>query len=548
MTQYMLSVHDDAADAVPRGRGAAEGLRRRRRVQHEAPGGGRLGVRRRPAPRSRPPPSSTPRRRGARDRRPVSPSPRSTSAASGSSRPPDLDAALKWAEEGSAACAGKVEVRPFQDEPPTSPSRPAIDRRYAQIERIFREEYGRVVASLVRRFGDIDIAEEAAGEALLVAVEKWPVDGVPPNPGGWLTTTAGNKAHRPDPPRVARATPSTQAGRHDRRPTDTPTSRPAPSSDDRLRLIFTCCHPALAPEARVALTLRLLGGLTVAEIAAAFLVPETTMAQRITRAKAQDQGRQHPLPRARARPTCPTGSAPCSPSSTSSSTRATSPASGEAAVRADLTAEAIRLGRMLRELLPRRPRGRRAAGADAADRGPARGPRAPTASWCRSTSRTAAAGTATLIAEGHALVRECLRARTGPGRYQLLAAINAVHTDAADRRGHRLGADRHALRPAVRRGPDAGRRAEPGGRGRRARRAGGGAGRGRPAATLHDVPRLARDPGRPAPPARPQRRGAGGVRRGDRGDRQRRRAGLPDPEAWHAGASDRRSDQGSGQR
>jgi RNA polymerase sigma-70 factor (ECF subfamily) len=153
---------------------------------------------------------------------------------------------------------------------------------HAAVERIYREEYGRVVASLVRRFGDIDIAEEAAGEALLVALERWPADGVPPNPGAWLTTTAGNRAIdriRRESHRDAKHQAALMV--HD----DSPHAPTGIVEDDRLRLIFTCCHPALAPEARVALTLRLLGGLTVAEIAQAFLVPETTMAQRITRAK-----------------------------------------------------------------------------------------------------------------------------------------------------------------------------------------------------------------------------------------------------------------------
>src|SRR4249920_4079723 len=152
----------------------------------------------------------------------------------------------------------------------------------AAVERVFREEYGRLIASLVRRFGDIDIAEEAAGEALVAALEKWPESGVPPNPGGWLTTTAGNRAIdriRREKQRDAKHLAASMY--HD----DTPHEHTGPVEDDRLRLLFTCCHTALAPEARIALTLRLLGGLTVAEIAQAFLVPETTMAQRITRAK-----------------------------------------------------------------------------------------------------------------------------------------------------------------------------------------------------------------------------------------------------------------------
>jgi RNA polymerase sigma-70 factor (ECF subfamily) len=150
------------------------------------------------------------------------------------------------------------------------------------VERVFREEYGRVIASLVRRFGDIDIAADAAGEALVAALEKWPESGVPPNPGGWLTTTAGNRAIdriRRDGQRDAKHQAALMQF------DDTQYEPTGPVEDDRLRLLFTCCHPALAPEARVALTLRLLGGLTVPEIASAFFVPETTMAQRITRAK-----------------------------------------------------------------------------------------------------------------------------------------------------------------------------------------------------------------------------------------------------------------------
>lgn len=152
----------------------------------------------------------------------------------------------------------------------------------ARIEAIYREEFGRVVASLARRFGDLDIAEDAAGEALLVALERWPGDGIPPNPGGWLTTTAGNRAIdriRRENQRDAKHRAAAMISDH------TPHEPTGAVDDDRLRLIFTCCHPSLAPEARVALTLRLLGGLTVPEIARAFLVAETTMGQRITRAK-----------------------------------------------------------------------------------------------------------------------------------------------------------------------------------------------------------------------------------------------------------------------
>jgi len=152
----------------------------------------------------------------------------------------------------------------------------------AAVEQVFREEYGRLIASLVRRFADIDLAQEAAGEALVAALETWPQSGVPANPGGWLTTTAGRRAIdriRREKQRDAKHQAALMS--YD----DTPHEPIGPVEDDRLRLLFTCCHPALAPQARIALTLRLLGGLTVPEIAAAFLVPETTIAQRITRAK-----------------------------------------------------------------------------------------------------------------------------------------------------------------------------------------------------------------------------------------------------------------------
>ncbi|HEU5036788.1 MAG TPA: sigma-70 family RNA polymerase sigma factor [Nocardioides sp.] len=302
----------------------------------------------------------------------------------------------------------------------------------AAIERIYREEYGRVVASLVRRFGDIDIAEEAAADALLTALEKWPVDGVPPNPGGWLTTTAGNRAID----RIRRE--SRRDAKHQAAlmlDDDTPHEPTGVVEDDRLRLIFTCCHPALAPEARVALTLRLLGGLTVPEIAQAFLVPETTMAQRITRAKKKiaAAGIPYRVP---------------GPEDLTARLGAVLAvvylvfnegylaSSGQHSIREDLTGEAIRLGRILRQLLPDQPEvagllalmllteARRTARLDAQgelvplrdqDRG----------GWDRA-----------LIAEGHALVRECLALRASgggrPGHYQLLAAINAVHTDAPD--------------------------------------------------------------------------------------------------------------------
>lgn len=306
---------------------------------------------------------------------------------------------------------------------------------HAAVERIYREEYGRVVASLVRRFGDIDVAEEAAGEALLVALERWPADGVPPNPGGWLTTTAGNRAidrlrresHRDAKHQAALMISPELHG------DGTPHEPTGIVEDDRLRLIFTCCHPALAPEARVALTLRLLGGLTVPEIAQAFLVPETTMAQRITRAKKKIAAAHIPyrVPEA-ADLTARLGGVLTVVYLVYNEGYLAS--SGEHSIREDLTAEAIRLGRILRGLMPEQPEvtgllalmllteARRPSRVDA------RGELVPLRDQDRGGWDRA------LIAEGHELVRECL-AIGRPGQYQLLAAINAVHTDAPDASG-----------------------------------------------------------------------------------------------------------------
>ncbi len=297
------------------------------------------------------------------------------------------------------------------------------------IEQVFREEYGRVVASLVRRFGDIDIAEEAAAEALLVAVERWPADGVPPNPGGWLTTTAGHRAVD----RLRRESRRDAKHRAALMIADvTPHDPTGVVQDDRLRLIFTCCHPALAPETRVALTLRLLGGLSVSEIAAAFLVPEPTMGQRITRAKRKIAAAHIPyhVPQARDLPERLSAVLAVVFLVFNEGYLASS---GEAPVRAELTGEAIRLGRILRGLLPDdgEVAGLLALMLLTEARRPARvanGALVPLAEQDR------AAWHPGLITEGHALVRECLdrRRRDGmrPGRYQLLAAVNAVHTDA----------------------------------------------------------------------------------------------------------------------
>ncbi len=295
----------------------------------------------------------------------------------------------------------------------------------AGVERIYREEYGRIVASLTRRFSSIDIAEDAAAEALLAAVERWPRDGVPPNPGGWLTTTAGNRAID----RLRRE--SHRDAKHQAAmmiEDDTPHAPTGVLEDDRLRLIFTCCHPALAPEARVALTLRLLGGLTVAEIAQAFLVPETTMAQRITRAKKKIAAARIPyrVPSAEDLGARVDGVLAVLYLVFNEGYLSTS--ADASPIRDELTAEAIRLTRILRTLLPDVPEvtgllalmllteARRSVRVSAGQLVPLH--EQDRGGWDRA-----------LVEEGHDLVRECLRVGR-PGPYQLLAAVNAVHTDA----------------------------------------------------------------------------------------------------------------------
>ena len=294
----------------------------------------------------------------------------------------------------------------------------------AAVEQVFRAEYGRLIASLVRRFGDIDIAEEAAGEALVAALEKWPGSGVPPSPGGWLTTTAGNRAI--DRIRRERLRDVKQQAAFMQQD-DTPHPPVGTVEDDRLRLLFTCCHPALAPEARIALTLRLFGGLTVAEIAQAFLVPETTMGQRLTRAKKKIAAANVPyrVPEAADLPDRLGGVLAVLFLVFNEGYLATG--DGDP-VRAELTGEAVRLARILRQLLPEEPEVAGLLGLlvliearrDARVR---RGQLVPLAEQDRAGWDRA------LIAEGHGLVRECL-AVNRPGRYQILAAINAVHTDA----------------------------------------------------------------------------------------------------------------------
>jgi RNA polymerase sigma-70 factor, ECF subfamily len=302
------------------------------------------------------------------------------------------------------------------------------------IVRAHHDEWARVVAGLARRFGDLDLAEDAAAEAFARAVERWPRDGVPPNPGAWLTTTATRKAID----RLRR-----ESHRHEKHlaawmPTDTESPEPTgPIEDDRLRLVFTCCHPALAMEARVALTLRLLGGLTVAEIARAFLVAETTMAQRITRAKAKITvaGIPYRVPSAADVRERRDGVLAVIYLIFNEGYLATA---GDDPVRADLTAEAIRLARLLRSLLPDdgEVAGLLALMILAEARRTARVSR--TGELVTLDEQDRGAWDRALIREGQALVRERIAAVAAgaepPGRYQLLAAINAVHVDARSAR------------------------------------------------------------------------------------------------------------------
>src|SRR3954470_2611968 len=216
------------------------------------------------------------------------------------------------------------------------------------VAAVFREEYGRAVAVLVRVFGDIDVAEEAVQDAFAVAVARWPRDGLPPSPAGWILTTARRRAIDRLRREASRADRHAQAAllhaRHD-------PAEEAPVTDDRLRLVFTCCHPALAAPAQVALTLRLLGGLTTAEIAHAFLVPEATMAQRLVRAKAKIRDARIPY-RVPAEEELPARLQAVLAVVYLVFNEGYTASSGDRLTREDLCAEAIRLGRLLVELLP----------------------------------------------------------------------------------------------------------------------------------------------------------------------------------------------------
>ena len=414
-----------------------------------------------------------------------------------------------------------------------------VDAREA-ITQAHHEQWARVVAALTRRFGDLDIAEEGAAEAFATAVERWPSDGLPPNPGAWLTTTATRKAID----RIRRE--NKRDGKHKEaqlvvEPPDPPDS-PAPIGaidDERLRLVFTCCHPALAMETRVALTLRMVAGLTVPEIARAFLMQESAVGQRITRAKAKIKAARIPyrVPTAEDLPARLSGVLAVLYLVFNEGYLATGPDADP--VRHELTAEAIRLTRLIRVLLP--------------EDGEVAGLLAlMLLTEARRSARVAASGElvslaeqdrgtwdAALIAEGHRLVRERLAASAAgvaPGRYQILAAISAVHTSARDVRDtdwsqvvalydqliridpSPIIALNRAIAVAELDGPEVAL-----------------ATIDRLADRLAGISRLPRDPRRPAAQAGPHPDVARGVRQGHRTGGQHRRDRHPDPPPRPAG-------------
>lgn len=314
------------------------------------------------------------------------------------------------------------------------------------LETVFRREAGRCTATLIRLLGDIDLAEEAVAEAFAIAAERWPIEGTPPNPGGWITTTARNRAID----RLRRET-----GREDRhlaahrlRVATGPDDSPAGDDlalraeidnlvdvipDDQLRLMFLCCHPALSADAQVALTLRLLGGLTTGEIARAFLVTEQTMTRRITRAKRKLSDNRAPY-RIPERDELPGRLEAVLHTIGLVYTEGHRATSGTDLIRVDLSDEAIRLGRVVAELLPDEPEAVGLLALMLLTDARRRARTAPDGSLVRLADQDRSRWDPVLIAEGHGLVRWCLR-RNEPGPFQIQAAIAAVHADAptADR-------------------------------------------------------------------------------------------------------------------